>query len=345
MLARVSSRTFSGIQPTGHLHLGNYLGAVRRWVQQIEDQKQAQRQNNIFCVVDLHAITLPKKPQELRQNVREMTAGLLACGLSPTKCVLFKQSMVQEHTELAWVLSTLCSVARLNNMATFKEKSAKLKETPLGLFLYPVLQAADILLYKATEIPVGEDNLQNLELAQHLQQKFNRVFSPDKDYFPRPEPRLPDNTAARVKSLRDPQKKMSKSDLDQKSCIYLSDPEDVLASKIRACVTDSIKEVYYDPVDRPGVSNLIVIHSELTGADPAEVGAQLQAEGMNKMQLKSLVTRTLVDHLRPIREEMERLLRDPEHLDSCLSEGQEAAQAIARETMGDVRRLVGLTSV
>ena len=216
------ARTFSGIQPTGSLHLGNYLGAVRGWVRGLGQA----REDNIFCVVDMHAITLPQDPQVLRSNIRLMAASLLACGLAPHKCLLFQQSTVAEHAELCWVLASLATVPRLGGLSQYKEKAANLKEVPLGLFIYPVLQAADILLYKATHVPVGEDNLQNLQVARDLSHKFNRQFCSSRPFLPLPEAVLPDTTAARLRSLRRPEKKMSKSDGDRRSCIFLTDTPD-----------------------------------------------------------------------------------------------------------------------
>ena len=339
----MATRTFSGIQPTGALHLGNYLGAVKRWVEQVgEQQEKMVRDRNMFCVVDQHAITLPQDPSVLRDNIRTMTASLLACGLDPERCILFQQSTVPAHSELCWVLATLCSVPRLGQLTQYKEKAARLKEIPLGLFIYPVLQAADILLYQATSVPVGEDNLQNLQIAQHLAHKFNRTFCPPTiPLFPRPEAILPDNSAARLRSLRSPEHKMSKSDPDPLACIFLSDMPDQLARKVKASVTDTTKELYYDPVTRPGVSNLITIHSQMTGQSPQEVSQYLQENSVNKVQFKAMVTDTLVTHLTPIREEMDRLLADQQYMDSVLTEGRDKARDLAGETMGKVRELIG----
>jgi tryptophanyl-tRNA synthetase len=334
-------RTFSGIQPTGGLHLGNYLGAVRGWVGGLKAEEP--RAASIFCVVDMHAISLPQEPAVLRANTRIMAASLLACGLDPRRCILFQQSTVPEHAELCWVLASIASVPRLGGLTQYKEKAAALREVPLGLFIYPVLQAADILLYKATRVPVGEDNLQNLQVARDLRQKFNRHFYSSKSFFPLPEAVLPDNTSARLRSLRRPEKKMSKSDPDTKSCIYLTDTPDQLAAKVTASVTDSTKELEYNPGSRPGVANLMVILSELTGRRPEQVAEELVAAGTNKVQLKELVTAALVETLGPIQGELARLLRDPGHLELVLEEGRQEAAAIAAHTMADVRRLVGFT--
>jgi len=334
-------RTFSGIQPTGSLHLGNYLGAVNRWVKQVKNNEHS-RDDILFCVVDQHAITLPQPPNILRENIRVMAASLLACGIDPKKCILFQQSTVSAHSELCWILGTLCTVPRLGQLTQYKEKAAKLKEIPLGLFLYPVLQAADILLYRATAVPVGEDNIQNLQIAQHLGHKFNTTFCPrSKPLFPRPEAVLSEDTSARLRSLRSPDHKMSKSDPDSLSCIYLSDTDDDIRKKIKTSVTDSIKDVYYDPVKRPGVSNLVIIQSQLTESTPEKFSEFLVDNNVNKVQLKEIVTSTLIEKITPIREEMDRLLKDPEYLDLVLTDGKERAQSLADETLDNVKRLIG----
>jgi len=344
-LSRVvmAARTFSGIQPTGALHLGNYLGAVKRWVEQVgEQQGVVNRDSNMFCVVDQHAITMPQDPSTLRNNIRVMTASLLACGLDPERCVLFQQSTVPAHSELCWVLATLCTVPRLGQLTQYKEKAARLKEIPLGLFIYPVLQAADILLYRASSVPVGEDNIQNLQIAQHLAHKFNSTFClPTTPLFPRPEAILPDNTAARLRSLRSPEHKMSKSDQDPQACIFLSDTPDQLVKKVKSSVTDTTRELYYDPVTRPGVSNLITIHSQMTGQTPEEVSQYLQQNSVNKVQFKAMVSDSLITHLTPIREEMDRLLADQHYMDTVLADGRDMASDLAGKTMGKVRELIG----
>jgi len=325
------NRTFSGIQPTGTIHLGNYLGAVKRWGEELTIEN---RLNKMFCIVDLHAITMPQDPKVLRSGIKKMAASLLACGLDPTKCILFQQSTVKEHAELCWILGTVCTVPRLAQLTQYKEKSEKMKEVMLGLYLYPVLQSADILLYKATDIPVGEDNLQNIQIAQHLAQKFNYTYG---NFFPRPKAVLPDNNNARVRSLRNPDKKMSKSDPDEKSCIYIDDPPDVIRAKVKKSVTDTIKEIEYDPENRPGVANLILIYASLNNISPEEVIQQ----NINKVKLKEMVTESLVEHLAPIRSEMSRLMADEQYLDSILLTGETSAREIAEKTIKDVKKLVG----
>ena len=250
---------------------------------------------------------------------------------------------IREHTELCWILGTLCSMSRLEHLTQYKDKSAKLKEVPLGLFIYPVLQSADVLLYKASDIPVGEDNLQNLHVAQYLAQKFNTQFCPtNKPLFPRPEAILPDLSCARLRSLRNPEKKMSKSDPDTLSCIYISDSPDVIKKKIMSSVTDTIKDVYYDPENRFGVSNLITIFSQLSGETPEKTSQNLQAKNYNKVQMKKLLIELLVEKLAPIQSEISRLLSDKHFIDKVVSEGRDEASHIAANTMTEVRSLVGL---
>ena len=338
----LQKRTFSGIQPTGILHLGNYLGAVKRWVDQSKEKRE-RRDSLMFCVVDQHAITMPQDPALLRQNIRLMTASLIACGLDTENCILFQQSTVSQHSELCWILGTLCSMSRLEHLTQYKDKASKLKEIPLGLFIYPVLQSADILLYKASHIPVGEDNLQNLYVSQYLAQKFNSQFCPpNKPLFPKPEADLSDSTSARLRSLRNPDKKMSKSDADQMSCIYISDSPEVIQKKIKSSVTDSIKEVFYDPENRMGVANLISIYSEFSGQSLEEVSLNLQNNNMNKVQLKQAVSDILVEKLTPIQSELNRLLSDTKYIDDVIEDGRIEAEEIAADTMVQVRKLVGL---
>jgi len=296
------------------------------------------RDKEIFCIVDLHAITMPQNPDVLRHNIRTMAASLIACGVDPLKCILFQQSSVKEHTELAWILGTLISLPRLGSLAQYKEKAARLKEIPLGLYTYPVLQSADILLYKATDVPVGEDNVQNVQIAQFMAQKFNSTYS---QYFPRPKIVLAEDNTARLRSLRNPDKKMSKSDPDSKSCIYVDDSPEDIEAKVKKCVTDTIKELEYDPANRPGVANLILIHSALTGESSESIGASLKENGTNKVQYKKTVTEVLVENLAPIRNEMSRILDDKHYLDNVLEQGNTAAREIAEQTIKDVKHIVG----
>lgn len=256
-------KIFSGIQPTGDLHIGNYLGAVKRWV-----ELQDTNNDMTLCIVDLHSITVPQVPSELRENSLRLCASLLACGIDPEKSTLFLQSNVKEHTELSWILGCITTMARLTHLPQYKEKSASMKEIPLGLYLYPVLQAADIMLYKATHVPVGEDQAQHLQLAMSLAKVFNHRFGKT---FPLCKPIIADDSSARIKSLRDPTKKMSKSDPDKKSCIMITDRPEVIKEKVKKAVTDCTSAVTFEPESRPGVANLLTMHSMVSGSVPEEI--------------------------------------------------------------------------
>ncbi|KAG5325148.1 SYWM protein, partial [Pseudoatta argentina] len=265
-------RIFSGIQPTGSVHLGNYFGAIWRWVE-LQNSSEA-----VLCsIADLHSITLPQNPQKLRENTLLMTATLIACGIDYKRSILFQQSKVPMHTELCWILGSITTMARLAHLPQFKEKSESLKNVPLGLYIYPVLQTADILLYK-THVPVGQDQAQHIQLAQDLVQIFNRQFG---QTFPVPRT-LINGPSQRIKSLRDPTKKMSKSHTDSKSRLNLLDEPDKLLEKVKKAVTDFTSEVTYDPEKRPGVANLINIHSLFTGQTTEEICKE--AVGLNTGQ-------------------------------------------------------------
>jgi len=335
-------RTFSGIQPTGTLHLGNYFGAVEQWVNEIQSVKSnlvQERDGRLFCVVDLHAITLPQVPEELRSNIYKMTASLIGCGLDPEKAILFQQSHVHQHAELNWILICLLTESRLQRLSQFKEKASNLKEVPLGLLLYPALQAADILLYKATKVPVGEDQLQNVELTRKIASKFNSRFKCK--LFPIPETVLvTEESSRRIKSLRQPEKKMSKSDSDLKSCIYLLDDPDTIRSKIKVAVTDVTSKVTFDPVERPGVSNLVCIHSRITGQDPQKICEEVC--DLNTGQYKLLLSDLVINHFKPMRERTLDLLQNKEHLETILKTGSQRAQVIAADTLEEVKSVVGL---
>jgi len=338
-------RTFSGIQPTGAVHLGNYLGAIQSWAKTVEATEQKDRLQNLFCIVDLHAITLKQEPEQLRRNIVEMSASLLACGLDPTKCVLFQQSAVTHHAELCWLLTCLSTLQGMQGMSTYKDKSANLNEVPLGLFMYPLLQAADILLYKGTHVPVGEDNLQNVELSRKVAKLFNNRFCVSKGepaLFPVPQAVLVESTA-RVKSLRHPEKKMSKSDRDGgKSCVYVHDTDDEIRKKVRKAVTDTRSEVTFDPEERPGVSNLVSIHAAASGK-PVEVIVK-EAEGLDTGKYKSVVADALCEKIGPIRRQITDYLNNKDHLEKVIEAGNESAREIAHETMAQAKKYVGLTS-
>jgi tryptophanyl-tRNA synthetase len=328
------SRIFSGVQPTGNLHLGNYLGAIRNWVAMQKDFE------SIFCIVDLHAITLPQDPVELTHNTREVTAAYIASGIDPERSIVFNQSQVPAHSELAWLLGCLTPLGWLNRMTQFKEKAGKQREAAgLGLYAYPVLMAADILIYKATQVPVGEDQKQHLELARDIAGAFNRRYGVE--FFPLPEPQII-GEAARVMSLRDGTAKMSKSDPSDYSRINMTDDADTIALKIRKARTDP------DPLPgeieglegRPEAANLIGIYAALSGLSRAAVLERFA--GAQFSTFKGALADLTVATMGPIGAQMKELLADPGHMDRILRRGAERANAIAAKTLAETQDIVGL---
>lgn len=320
---------FSGIQPTGVPHLGNYLGALESWV-----ALQGKYSSVMYSIVDLHSITQPQDPQLLRENILDMVASLLACGIDPTRSILFQQSQVSEHAELSWILGCLTSMPRLRHLPQWKMKSKQKNEGSVGLYTYPVLQAADILLYKSTHVPVGEDQIQHLELAQDLARIFNNQYG---EFFP--EPRALLSSTQKVKSLRDPSSKMSKSDPQRLATVFLTDtPEDIVL-KLRRAVTDFNSKVTYEPESRPGVSNLVAVHAAVSGQTVEEVVRS--ADGLDTGQYKNVVAEAVVQKLKPIQQEIQRLRADRGHLESLLTEGAEKARCLAAPVMIEVRKRVG----
>ncbi|KAM4559072.1 tryptophan--tRNA ligase, mitochondrial isoform 1-T1 [Odontesthes bonariensis] len=324
-------RVFSGIQPTGVPHLGNYLGALENWV-----ALQNQYPSVIYSIVDLHSITQSQDPAQLRSNILDMAASLLACGINPEKAILFQQSQVSEHAELSWIIGCLTSMPRLRHLPQWKMKSKLKKDGSVGLYTYPVLQAADILLYKSTHVPVGEDQVQHLELAQDLARIFNNRFG---DLFP--EPRALLSSTRKVKSLRDPSAKMSKSDPQTMATIAITDSPDDIALKIRRAVTDFTSEVTYDPETRPGVSNLVMIHAAMATISVEE--AVSQAKGLDTGAYKNLVSEAVIQRLTPIREEIQRLRSDRAHLEELLAQGTIRARELAAPVLAEVRHRVGFS--
>ncbi|XP_029386566.1 tryptophan--tRNA ligase, mitochondrial [Echeneis naucrates] len=322
-------RVFSGIQPTGVPHLGNYLGALENWV-----SLQNQYPSVLYSIVDLHSITQPQDPAQLRTNILDMAASLLACGIDPERAIMFQQSKVSEHAELSWILSCLTSMPRLRHLPQWKMKSKQKHEGSVGLFTYPVLQAADILLYKSTHVPVGEDQVQHLELAHDLARIFNNSYG---DLFPEPQALL--SSTQKVKSLRDPSAKMSKSDPQTMATITITDSPDAIALKIRRAVTDFTSEVTFDPRTRPGVSNLVTIHAAMAMMSVEE--AVSQARGLDTGAYKKLVAEAVIQKLTPIREEIERLRSDRAHLEEVLDRGNRRARELAAPVLRDVRQRVG----
>ena len=329
------SRVFSGIQPTGNLHLGNYLGAIRNWVT-MQDQHEC-----IYCVVDLHAITVAQDPATLRNGIREMTAALLASGIDPARAILFPQSQVRVHAELAWVLMCTARMGWLNRMTQFKEKSGKDREgVSVGLYTYPVLQAADILAYKATHVPVGEDQKQHLELARDIATKFNADMGVE--LFPLPEPVI-EGPATRVMSLRDGSAKMSKSDPSDASRINLTDDADMIAQKVKRAKTDAepLPSEAAGLAGRPEAANLVGIMAALANSSVADVLAEYGGQGFGKF--KPALADVMVSTLSPITSRFNYLRRDTAALDAVLADGAVRARAIAEPVLAEVHRAVGFT--
>ncbi|XP_023692939.2 tryptophan--tRNA ligase, mitochondrial isoform X2 [Paramormyrops kingsleyae] len=322
-------RVFSGIQPTGVPHLGNYLGALESWVGLQENYSSI-----LYSIVDLHSITVPQDPAQLRKNILDVTASLLACGIDPSRAILFQQSQVSEHAELCWILGCLTSMPRLRHLPQWKIKSKQKNEGSVGLYTYPVLQAADILLYRSTHVPVGEDQVQHLELAQDTARIFNNQYG---EIFPEPQALL--SSMRKVKSLRDPTSKMSKSDSQKLATVHLTDsPEDIVL-KFRKAVTDFTSEVTYDPERRPGVSNLVAIHAAVTGLSVEAVVEQ--AHGLDTARYKQVVADTVVQKLTPIRDQIQKLRADVGYLETVLAHGASRARELAAPVLRQVQKLVG----
>ncbi len=323
-------RVFSGIQPTGEMHLGNYLGAVRRWV---DDQ---QRHDAIYCVVDLHAITLPYVPTELADRTRRAALLLMAAGLDPARCVLFVQSHVRAHTELTWLLNCVSTFGELRRMTQFKEKSEGQESVSVGLFDYPVLQVADIVLYDTDQVPIGDDQRQHLELARDIAIRFNNRFG---DTFVVPEATFPP-IGGRVMDLQNPTAKMSKSADSPQGTLLLLDPPEVIAKKIKSAVTDSGTDVRSDPAKKAGVSNLLEIQSAVTGRSIPEIETDFAGSGYGAF--KSAVADAVVEALRPLQERYQKLEADPAEVDRQLAIGAQKARAIAEPVLERARAAVGL---
>ncbi len=333
---------FSGVQPTGNLHLGNYLGAIKKFVA-LQDTHDC-----VYCVVDLHAITVWQDPQELPRAIREVTAAFIACGIDPKKHIVFNQSQVAEHAELAWIFNCVARLGWLNRMTQFKEKAGKDRENAsVGLYSYPTLMAADILVYRATHVPVGEDQKQHLELSRDIAQKFNNDFGKSiaergfgDAFFPQPEP-LIQGPATRVMSLRDGTRKMSKSEPSDQSRINLTDDADAIALKIRRAKTDpdALPSEEKGLESRPEADNLVGIYAALADLTKADVLAQFG--GAQFSAFKAALVDLTVAKLSPINADMRRLVGDPAHIDAVLADGSARAQVLAAETMKAVKDIVG----
>jgi tryptophanyl-tRNA synthetase len=327
----VKKRVFSGIQPTGNLHIGNYLGALRNWA-----QTQAEY-DNIFCIVDLHALTMPISPQELRQATRSLAALYLACGLDTRYCNLFIQSHVHEHPEMSWILGCYTPMGWLNRMTQFKAKAGENPDTvSTGLYCYPVLMACDILLYQTNYVPVGDDQRQHIEFTRDIAQRFNSLYG--QQVFTIPEGQIR-TVGARIMALDDPTKKMSKSDPNPGSRINLLDEPKTIKQKIARATTDSQRLVEFDP-ERPGITNLLTIYQALTGQSEQEIEAEFASIGYG--EFKVALTERIVETLAPIQQRHKELMSDLPTLDAVLKQGADNVRPIAAATLQRVKDVIGL---
>ena len=326
-------RIFSGIQPTGRKHLGNYVGAIAQYVSSQE------RGEGIFCIVNLHALTVPYEPTELRERTYDTTAILLASGLDPARCVLFRQSDVPAHTELTWLVSGVTELGRLQRMHQFRDKSVAQRElVSAGLLFYPVLQAADVLAYRAHEVPVGEDQREHLELMRDVARRFNTRFGDGEEVLVVPEHRIPE-VGARIMDLQDPARKMSTTGGSEQGTVYVLDEPKAIEKKLKSAVTDSGSEVRRAP-GKPGVSNLIEILAAVRGIDPAAVESDFAEARYG--ELKAAVASAVIDYLAPVRERYEQLRADEARLEAILDEGAERARELSAQTLLDVRDRMGV---
>jgi tryptophanyl-tRNA synthetase len=326
----MKKRVFSGIQPTGIIMIGNYLGAIKYWVAMQE------KYDNIFCIVNLHAITIQQDPVVLKTRTREVTGLLLAAGIDPERSIVFVQSHISAHSELAWILNCFIPMGWMQRMTQFKEKSAKHREqVSVGLFDYPALMAADILLYRTDVVPVGEDQKQHVELARDAAQRFNNIYG---ETFVLPEPMIA-SVGARIMGLDDPTKKMSKSEDAPNHAINLLDTPDAIRSKIARATTDSLKDIRFDE-SRPGINNLLTIYQLFTGGDKKEIESQFEGKGYS--DFKKALAEVVIEGLRPLQERYRELTAEPGHIDAILAEGAAKARPLAEKTLAEVKKRVGL---
>jgi len=324
------ARIFSGIQPTGPIHIGNYLGALKQWIE-LQDKNEC-----VFSIVDWHSLTVPYEPAELQKSIREKLIAYVAAGVDPDKSIIFVQSQVKEHAELCWLLNTICPVGELQLMTQYKDKSKKYKDNiNAGLLDYPVLMAADILLYKTVAVPVGKDQEQHVELTRSLAKKFNKRFG---QTFPEPEAIMP-ASGAKIMSLTDPKKKMSKSD-DPKSYISLFDDPEVIKKKIMSAETDSGKDILYNFTKKPGISNLLTIYSLLSGKTTKDLEKEFKGKGYG--DFKKSLAEVVINYLEPFRRKQKELLTREVYVDEILKNGKSRAETIAKATMQEVREKMGL---
>jgi tryptophanyl-tRNA synthetase len=326
----MKKRVFSGIQPTGNIHIGNYLAAIKHWVAMQE------KFDCVFCIVDMHAITIPQDPEVLKAKIREVSGLLFATGIDPARSIVFIQSHISAHAELTWILNCLIPMGWMQRMTQFKEKTHKQKEqVSVGLFDYPSLMASDILLYNTDVVPVGEDQKQHVELARDAAQRFNSMYGKT---FTLPEPLIPD-VGARIMGLDDPTKKMSKSEDNVGHAINLLDPPDTIRAKIQRATTDSLREIRFDE-NRPGIFNLLTIHQLFTGSSNKEIEAQFEGKGY--ADFKKALAEVVVEGLRPFQERYQKLTAEPGHIDSLLTAGADRARPIAEKVLTEVKSKIGL---
>jgi tryptophanyl-tRNA synthetase len=328
-------RILSGIQPTGELHIGNYLGAIKQWVELQKSKNLDKEAGCIFMIVDLHSITIDYDPKQLQESVLSVAMDYLAAGIDPKKCIIFVQSQIKEHTELAWLLETITPIGELERMTQYKDKSKQNKDNiNVGLFAYPVLMAADILLYKTTIVPVGDDQAQHVELTREIARKFNHKFG---QTFPEPKTQL-QKAGARIMSLTDPSQKMSKS--IPQGCIYLSDTPEKIREKIKIAVTDSGKEVKFDETDKPAISNLLTIYHLFSGKSISEIEEEYTGKGYG--DFKNDLADVVVNSLKEFQENRREFEKNPALVKKILAQGAKQAQTIAEETIKEVKEKMGL---
>ena len=326
---------FSGVSPSGNIHIGNYLGAIKQWV----ELQNAGEYQNIFCVVDEHAITTPQEPEKLRSKILEIFTLYLALGINPEKSIIFVQSYVPEHSELNWILSTITPVGELERMTQFKDKSKKQKSVLAGLLNYPVLMAADILLYKTNLVPVGEDQLQHVEITRAIAKKFNNAYG---QTFIIPEPFL-NKEGKRIMGLDDPAKKMSKSAENPKNYIALLDTPETIREKIKVAVTDSGSEIKYDAENKPAISNLLLIYSLFSKKSISEL--EKEYTGKNYSVFKHDLAEVVIESLSPIQKKYQELSANPDYVKSILRDGAEKARVLASQTMKEVWAKIGFLEI
>jgi tryptophanyl-tRNA synthetase len=323
-------KIFSGIRPTGDIHLGNYLGAIKQWIELQE------KEDCLFCIVDWHAITTPYEEKDLQNKIFDLACSYLAAGLDPKKCNLFVQSQVKEHAELAWLLGTITPLGELQRMTQFKDKSKRHSESiNAGLLNYPILMAADILLYKTEAVPIGKDQVQHLELTRNIAEKFNKKYGKT---FVIPKPMLPKQGAI-IMSLTDPEKKMSKSD-DGKGCIGLFENPKDIEKKLMAATTDSESKILFDAENKKGISNLLTMYSLFSNKTIKEIEKEFQGQGYG--ELKKSLSQLLIEKLESLRNKKQDLMKNPDHVYSILEKGAKEARKRAQETMIDIRKKMGL---